>query len=337
MPEPTSSSDSWTSEIQRAALPSGRVYAYVHRRGSRGTSLLFLHGFPETAHDWRAQVDHFSSLGYGVIAPDLLGYGMSAAPPDHTKYRMRLMADDIAALLNHVEIDQAVAVGHDWGSSLLSRLAVYHRDKLAGVVFLASGVLPYGPMHVDLMNDMTRQQTGQEAFGYIQFLTADPDAPALLERDPRVTTSLFFGAGDEHWQRYMGRLGATRRYLEAGRKGVVAAWMDLEVQDYRERSFARSGYHGACNWYKQATDRTLNAADEEGLSDGEKRISDWPVRLVLGRQQGEQTMHMMEAMTRAFVPDLQVSRIDAGHFMMLEAPDQVNREIECLLASLARC
>lgn len=43
-------------------------------------TVLLIHGFPSGRHDWPYQIDSLSSAGYGVVAPDCLGYGNSDAP-----------------------------------------------------------------------------------------------------------------------------------------------------------------------------------------------------------------------------------------------------------------
>jgi soluble epoxide hydrolase / lipid-phosphate phosphatase len=76
--------------------------------------LLFLHGFPSTSNDWRRQIPFFKSLGYGLIAPDMLGYGGTSIPTDPMEYRGSLMAKDLIELLDKEGVEKAVSIGHDW-------------------------------------------------------------------------------------------------------------------------------------------------------------------------------------------------------------------------------
>ncbi|KAI4261886.1 MAG: hypothetical protein L6R42_002925, partial [Xanthoria sp. 1 TBL-2021] len=66
-----------------AKLSSSVTYSYVHvqAKGSK-PYLLFLDGFPSSAYDWRHQIEFFSDRGYGLIVPDLLGYGATDKPQE---------------------------------------------------------------------------------------------------------------------------------------------------------------------------------------------------------------------------------------------------------------
>ena len=76
-------------------------------------TILFLHGFPSSSFDWRRQFDYFSSKGYAIIAPDMLGYGGSSKPLDPGEYTLKKQARDMVELLNCVGTDETVVVGHD--------------------------------------------------------------------------------------------------------------------------------------------------------------------------------------------------------------------------------
>jgi soluble epoxide hydrolase/lipid-phosphate phosphatase len=169
---------------KQLTLPSGTRYAYIHcpPSGPHKPTLLFLHGFPSTSHDWRHQITHFSSRGYGVLAPDLLGYGGSSKPLDPEAYLGSIMSADIIAILDHENIGKGngdgdgkvIAIGHDWGTYLLSQLAFRYPERFEKFVFLS---VPYSPpgraMDVEVINRATRRSMGFEQFGYWMFLTED--------------------------------------------------------------------------------------------------------------------------------------------------------------------
>ncbi len=77
--------------------------------------LLLLHGFPSTSYDWRHQVAYFKDLGYGLIVPDMLGYGGTSIPTDPEVYRKSLICKDIIEILDKEDIGKrCFVVGHDW-------------------------------------------------------------------------------------------------------------------------------------------------------------------------------------------------------------------------------
>ena len=101
--------------VHSARLSSGHNYRYVHYRpyNSSKPSILFLHGFPSSSYDWRRQYDYFASRGYGILAPDLLGYGGSDKPSNVEAYTLKNQANDIAELLDCAGIGDVMSVAHD--------------------------------------------------------------------------------------------------------------------------------------------------------------------------------------------------------------------------------
>ena len=96
-------------------LPSGVTYDYAHVEPvGEKPYLLFLHGWPDSAWGWRHQVPYFRDLGYGLIVPDLLGYGGTDKPLEADAYKLRKMCIEVAGILDAHKIEQVIAVGHDW-------------------------------------------------------------------------------------------------------------------------------------------------------------------------------------------------------------------------------
>jgi soluble epoxide hydrolase / lipid-phosphate phosphatase len=94
----------------------GFQYHYYHHpaESASNPTLLFLHGFPSTSEHWVHQVVYFSGKGYGVIAPDLLGYGGTSKPVDLKPYDGTTFAIHCKGILDSEGIQKAVVVSHDW-------------------------------------------------------------------------------------------------------------------------------------------------------------------------------------------------------------------------------
>ncbi|WRH93229.1 alpha/beta hydrolase [Pseudomonas fluorescens] len=110
----------------------------------QGEPLLLIHGFPTASWDWHYLWQPLAQR-YRVIACDMLGFGDSAKPINHT-YSLLEQADLQQALLAHLQVEQPVHVlAHDYGDSVAQELLARHyEDKIevASCVFLNGGLFP---------------------------------------------------------------------------------------------------------------------------------------------------------------------------------------------------
>ena len=61
-------------------------------------------------YGWRYQIGPWTSKGYRVIVPDMLGYGGTDKPLDTIEYTTKRLSDDLAALLDLISVEKAVGV-----------------------------------------------------------------------------------------------------------------------------------------------------------------------------------------------------------------------------------
>jgi soluble epoxide hydrolase/lipid-phosphate phosphatase len=92
------------------------TYSYIHisPQSPNTQYILFLHGFPSTSRDWRHQISFFAAKGYGILAPDLLGFGETSKPSELEMYKGKSMAKDIVEIMDSERIETVVGVAHDW-------------------------------------------------------------------------------------------------------------------------------------------------------------------------------------------------------------------------------
>lgn len=88
-------------------------YYYQPAKDATLPTLLFLHGFPTTSHIWSRQVPYFQNHGFGIIVPDMLGFGGSSKPTDPEDYRLSSVCNDIVELLDSERVEDSVVIGHD--------------------------------------------------------------------------------------------------------------------------------------------------------------------------------------------------------------------------------
>ena len=103
------------SHYKTLTVSRGLVYNYYATPAHEGRpTLLFCHGFPSSSHDWSLFVPFFESRGYGLVIPDMLGYGDTAKPTDPAEYIPSKMSKDLVDLLDAEGVQQVIAVGFDW-------------------------------------------------------------------------------------------------------------------------------------------------------------------------------------------------------------------------------
>ena len=118
-------------------LQRGDARLYYEDCGS-GTPILLTHGFGASTGMWRGQVEAFQNR-YRLIPWDMRGHGQTECPEDLSHFSQALTDDDMAALLDHLEIDQAVIAGHSLGGFMSLSFYVAHPDRVKALVLQGCG------------------------------------------------------------------------------------------------------------------------------------------------------------------------------------------------------
>jgi pimeloyl-ACP methyl ester carboxylesterase len=104
-----------------------------------GPPVVLLHGFPDSGRLWRHQVPALSAAGFRVIVPDLRGYGRSDKPAEPEAYAMRLLVNDVLAVMSAAGAERAHVVGHDWGAAIAWVVAARAPERVERLVALSVG------------------------------------------------------------------------------------------------------------------------------------------------------------------------------------------------------
>jgi len=103
----------------------------------QGQPIVFSHGWPLSSDDWDAQLMFFLARGYRVVAADRRGHGRSAQVSDG--HDMNHYADDLAAVTEHLDLREAIHVGHSTGGGEVVRYIARHgEDRVARAVLISS-------------------------------------------------------------------------------------------------------------------------------------------------------------------------------------------------------
>ena len=100
-----------------------------------GPLIVMIHGFPDFWYSWRDQMEALSD-SYQTVAIDQRGYNLSDKPKGVENYAMRLLAEDVAAVIKHLGRENAIVVGHDWGGAVAWSLALSRPEIVEKLIIL---------------------------------------------------------------------------------------------------------------------------------------------------------------------------------------------------------
>ncbi|EEH36523.1 hypothetical protein PAAG_06941 [Paracoccidioides lutzii Pb01] len=203
-------------------------------------ALLFLHGFPDGPLVWRPMLPYLLTLPNRLIIPSLLGYSPTSTPTTPATYNSQDMSADLAELLAAENIDKVVAIGHDWGSFMATRLYVWQPTRVLGLCLLNVAYWPpslEAPFDLNETNAAAEKAFGYPGFSYWELFTAGDGAAVLEGNAERFWEAMH---GDREQPRWMREIfcakGVLRGFLEKG-DAKSESGGDGRLREYaRERS-----------------------------------------------------------------------------------------------------
>ncbi|CAG8949420.1 hypothetical protein HYFRA_00005049 [Hymenoscyphus fraxineus] len=264
-------------------LDDGTTYAYLYIAATTATmtTFLLLHGFPSSSYDWRIQIQNLTDAGYGVLVPDLLGYGDTDKPVDVESYRWKRMAGHIVEILGHEGLESVVGVGHDHGCNLLSPLHYYHPEKFSSLVFVSVPYSEPGPFDIDTLNIQTKERFGYSLYGYWKFFN-ESSAASVIEAHHDAATSIFYPTVPELWISDFAPIGAAKEWILSDKVVPFPPWLSAEDAAIHSEILLKGGYTGPLNWYKQIMQHT-SAADELTVPDANKYVDTRTLLVLAGK------------------------------------------------------
>jgi pimeloyl-ACP methyl ester carboxylesterase len=253
-----------------------------------GAPVLVLHGWPQHWYQWRRQIPALAGAGYRVIAPDLRGFGRSAAPP--RGYDKENMATDVLNLLDALELERVKLLAHDWGGWIGFLLCVRTPERISR--YLALNIA-----HLWAKLDLgTALETWR--FWY-QAVLGSPLGPWLLRNRP----------------------GFVRRIIQ-GSSPNPQAWTDEDVEAFVAPLREPERAHASMLLY-----RTFLLKEFGPVAAGryQKHRLTVPTRLLFGMEDFAITKRLLRRDPSEFADDFTIEFIpDTGHFIAEERPELVN-------------
>src|SRR5665647_2244907 len=125
--------------IMSAITTKDSTQIYYKDWGS-GLPVVFSHGWPLNADAWESQMVFLSTHGYRCIAHDRRGHGRSGQPWNGND--MDTYADDLAELMNQLDLNDAILVGHSTGGGEVARYIGRHGTSRVAKAVLLGSVTP---------------------------------------------------------------------------------------------------------------------------------------------------------------------------------------------------
>jgi pimeloyl-ACP methyl ester carboxylesterase len=248
-----------------------------------GAPVLLVHGFPDTSALWRNQIPALVDAGFRCIAPDKRGRGETDMPATVDEYSLGHSINDLMMLMDHLGVERAHVVGHDWGAVVSWLLAIFQPQRVERLTAISVG-FPGTP---------ASRKLSQIARYWYMFMFQSPAAEEIVQRH------------DWKFFRQWGgpRMPDLERYIEdMSRPGRLTAGL---------------------NWYRANGKAEVLLADPVDLPAVQcPTMGIWsPLDLALSEEQ-------MLASESKVTGGWRYERIDdAGHWLMLERPDEVTKLI----------
>ncbi len=287
------------SEFETRSVDVGDAEIYL-KLGGAGPPVLLLHGFPQTHLAWHKIAPRLAEE-YTVVAPDLRGYGESHGPPDPTAadYTHRVMAQDMARLMESLGFGSYRIVGHDRGARIGYRFALDNPDQVEKLALF----------------DIVPTLETAERMGYISakgryhwlFLSQPHPVPeTLLKNEPifyvdhlidrwAADSTALDPAAIEAYHRYFKKERVIRACCEDYRAGLT---LDLDHDRHSRRENAKI---------------------------------ECPVLVLWGGVRDRELIDILDVWD-SWAVDSRGKALDCGHFLMEEAPEETLAELEPFLA-----
>jgi pimeloyl-ACP methyl ester carboxylesterase len=291
------------------------IHLAVHELGE-GPAVFLLHGFPELAYSWRHQIGPIAEAGFRVIVPEQRGYGDSDAPADPITYSVKNLVADLVGVLDALQIERAVFIGHDWGSMPAWYSGVYAPERVAGMASLCT---PYfTPGEVDLVEAYNEIRGPNH---YMATFQEPGVAEAMLERDVEVTFhSLMRGRGMtlEQFRAAPPEIQELPASLVVGEPQLFGdELLSGEELAVYVQTFRRTGFTGGLNWYRALHEDWREAQGYDFVIDKPALMIAAGDDLFLPPDFTEGMEELLPRLEKHVIPD-------AAHWVQQEKPDEVN-------------
>jgi pimeloyl-ACP methyl ester carboxylesterase len=322
-----------TAGLTHRTIETNGIRMHIAEQGS-GPCVLLCHGFPELWYSWRHQLAALAAADFHAVAPDMRGYGETDAPRDIDEYTLLHLVGDMVGLVDALGEKRAVIAGHDWGAPVAWQAARLRPDRFPAVIALS---VPYAPRRPARPTSVMPQT--EDAVFYQLYFQEPGVAEAEFERDTaRTMRSVLCGISGDAARGRSGRgFGMVPRgggfLAGADASPELPGWLTPADIDFYAAQFARTGFRGGLNWYRNIDRNWELLAPFDGVPVGV------PALYIAGDRDPVVKFPGMDQLIpnlSRFVPQLRPTIMlpGCGHWTQQERPAEVNGAMIEFLRSL---
>nr|CAD1817075.1 unnamed protein product [Ananas comosus var. bracteatus] len=203
-------------------------------------AVLLLHGFPELWYSWRHQIVGLATRGYRAVAPDLRGYGCSAAPPSISSYSVFHAVGDLLGLLDALGLPQVFVVGHGWGALVAWNMCMFRPERVKALVNMSVAFSPRDPavnpvqhfrnLYGDSYYICRFQEPGKAEAEFAAIGTRNILKRLFMTPKPSSLSEEGFGSTDN--------------------ESSLPSWLSEDDFEYYASKFEETGFTGGLNYYR---------------------------------------------------------------------------------------
>ena len=285
-------------------------HAYVNNirlhyvTAGEGPLMLMLHGFPEFWYSWRHQIPAMAER-FRVVAPDMRGYNQSEKPRGVDRYRLGLLMQDIAGLIEALGESRAVLMAHDWGGGVAWPFAAHYPHMVERLIIL--NCPPPAVLMRHLMSN--RAQLRRSYYMFVFQLPLLPEA-MIRARDYAFIEKVLRGWAVDK-----------------------SAFSERDIAMYKEAAAKPGALTGGINYYRAAFRQFLLARRRGGGEEAKVRCPTLVIWAEKDRALGKEMTYDFQDEVEG---PLEIRYVpDCSHWVQQERPEVVNALVSEFLSDIA--
>ncbi|MDA9400537.1 alpha/beta fold hydrolase [Bradyrhizobium sp. CCBAU 45389] len=310
-------------------IKANGIDLYIREAG-QGPLVVLCHGWPELSYSWRHQIPALADAGFHVVAPDMRGYGQSAAPADVNAYSIFDTVGDVVGLVQALGESKAMVVGHDWGAPVAWHAALFRPD-----IFTAVAGLSVPPPFRGRGKPLDLLREGGVTNFYWQYFQAPGVAEAELERDVARTMRIVLGGrglADPTAAMFVQEGKGFLGHATAGEP--LPAWLSEADLAYFTEAFRKCGFRGGLNWYRNLDRNWELTAPWQNAQIHQPSLfiagsKDAVITGLIGAKRVNELERVLPNLKRKLIIE------GAGHWVQQERPEEVNAALAGFLREAA--